>query len=1343
MSENKRAEEYNELICEAIDTIVAARLSDLKFDKTIVCSITDASKADSGIYTVTDGSITFEALSDYTHYIKGNQVQVTIPSGDWSTQKRIIGRYSTDLENDPIVSVAPTEQVAELIPNIVKEQKEWGIIANGETQEVEICNMTNLAIDTQINDTICIKAKFKTLLGNYNITEGSYGLSVKLIGLKDNQEIDIDLTSDKDMFGRVYNFSDWVSQEQAYKLPSSLQRITGIKVVLKQFTDFKEINSGGEFGDLPAAITNNILTTDVEIYFGTNVLNAVDNTVKIYTNDSLNYTTAEEKTLHLTWYNKTKENKYIGFSDGKMAESADEIKYAKGQAEAPENDSQLYYYIEWLIDQKDGSFTYAALNTTEAVIKCEIGLLTTDVKAIIYCNGEKYESNIIAFENLQIANDGFKNLGITISLQSVAPGADIYPLYGEDNALIDSSEAYRNRKIKFTYTATAGQIDPIYWAGATVEWILPSGATMLSPIQNINYTLTIGEQGFKDGENNTIQYRIKDTFNTNYINNTIKCRITLKGHTIEAEKTFTFVSQGTFGTNYTLVVKPNDERLFDFTNYEKDATFGFSAALLDSNGLEVQDKKFTWKWYPTNDIIERPEALTFKEGYKYYALNVSTQHTWVGRQINLEKIYPITYSNSGEYYAQAPSEIIYDSFGKLQTKFSELKLYTIDGTEVSDVEWKIIYRDKNNNTVDLANEDTATLGLPSISTESNRYYLMIPNYYTKSNYYPVLAAEKGDKTQWYQPLIIQQYQYGSELLNNWDGALKIDKDNNTVLSGAGVFGLKGSGNTFSGVVLGEVGKIDDSGLKTTNMTGLIGYKDGAQAYAFKDDGTAFIGGSGAGRIEFDGNHGFIKSANWQGGVDSDGNIVRSSEQGMAIALSSGQIDARDFKLTSANIYLDSNPQKDNDNYFKIGNNEKYISLSKKGDLDMKVDTLQITSGFGGRNLLRMTAPTADEIQSDLFKQYWSVPYGSARVEKLSGDTENTIIIGVNGTDPPELLTYEDISVSTSKYYTISGYLRNRHTTSPQIIKAWIIGSNGEQIEIFNKKVGKQGSEYMSCVFKPPSSKISIKIESSGFVLGVYHMKLEMGTIATDWTSNDQDIRTSIEINQEGIKQTVALNGALYNFFETKDINLKSSKYSMGSANILWGDKFFTTSPFKYTLTVCATPGEGVYRLAAFWIKGASVNKKSFRIVEWKNHVEPGKQYIFTYTGDTIPEEVLTHYNRSVIGFYQNTEEDQDKITSDTTIHWITLTRDPLPASIESSLIQTANNMLAKVSNNISGNSCSWNLTEKGFYVNAGYSDANINNYVLKVDSGGLVINGSGTFTGDLRVGANSDGTGGF
>jgi hypothetical protein len=42
-------------------------------------------------------------------------------------------------------------------------------------------------------------------------------------------------------------------------------------------------------------------------------------------------------------------------------------------------------------------------------------------------------------------------------------------------------------------------------------------------------------------------------------------------------------------------------------------------------------------------------------------------------------------------------------------------------------------------------------------------------------------------------------------------------------------------------------------------TGIYGFQKGAASFGFRDDGTAFIGKPGAGRLEFDGNKSTIES----------------------------------------------------------------------------------------------------------------------------------------------------------------------------------------------------------------------------------------------------------------------------------------------------------------------------------------------------------------------------------------------------------------------------------------------------------------------------------------------------
>ena len=59
--------EYGEKLCEAISIIGNGLLSELKYDRTILCTVTDDSKAKDGEYIVSDGATKFTAYgsSDY------------------------------------------------------------------------------------------------------------------------------------------------------------------------------------------------------------------------------------------------------------------------------------------------------------------------------------------------------------------------------------------------------------------------------------------------------------------------------------------------------------------------------------------------------------------------------------------------------------------------------------------------------------------------------------------------------------------------------------------------------------------------------------------------------------------------------------------------------------------------------------------------------------------------------------------------------------------------------------------------------------------------------------------------------------------------------------------------------------------------------------------------------------------------------------------------------------------------------------------------------------------------------------------------------------------------------
>ena len=67
---------------------------------------------------------------------------------------------------------------------------------------------------------------------------------------------------------------------------------------------------------------SNLLLKNVYLSFGSDIVNIDDNTVKLYTNEPLEYDrlaedeSANTKGIGLLWYNKNDAGQYLGYSDG-------------------------------------------------------------------------------------------------------------------------------------------------------------------------------------------------------------------------------------------------------------------------------------------------------------------------------------------------------------------------------------------------------------------------------------------------------------------------------------------------------------------------------------------------------------------------------------------------------------------------------------------------------------------------------------------------------------------------------------------------------------------------------------------------------------------------------------------------------------------------------------------------------------------------------------------------------------------------------------------------------------------------------------------------------------------
>lgn len=115
---------------DMLDQHFNEQIQNVNYDKTILCTITNADNADDGEYTVTDGSSHFIAYSTSKYKVKDN-VYVLIPEGDYNSAKQIIGKH-TSSDGESVTYVAPFENYFDITGNLFEDEgiDEVGLLAN-------------------------------------------------------------------------------------------------------------------------------------------------------------------------------------------------------------------------------------------------------------------------------------------------------------------------------------------------------------------------------------------------------------------------------------------------------------------------------------------------------------------------------------------------------------------------------------------------------------------------------------------------------------------------------------------------------------------------------------------------------------------------------------------------------------------------------------------------------------------------------------------------------------------------------------------------------------------------------------------------------------------------------------------------------------------------------------------------------------------------------------------------------------------------------------------------------------------------------------------------------------
>ena len=414
-----------------------------------------------------------------------------------------------------------------------------------------------------------------------------------------------------------------------------------------------------------------------------------------------------------------------------------------------------------------------------------------------------------------------------------------------------------------------------------------------------NYVIIQGAAAFW---NDTIlypTYKISSLYSMYNMNNTIACTIRKDRTIYTTEKEFTFGVSGTMGSDKSLVV----DFVGGHTAIMKNSgeAYSLQVKMYDENNkpVDLNGVRIKWSWFtPGGEDEEVSSAVSFNGGAQAEvyepvidltiddkSLNLSnTDQIYIAKVVvgeegaELETYFPIPIKSSEEYsHIEGATSVIYLSNGEPDYYKGDYKLYeTIDDTigspivEVTkkSVTWTVISQETDKEFVADINKTTiggvtTYKGLKPISV----YTEGVKNY--------AVVAKIGGVAVWQQPILVIRNQYPSRVINKWDGkTLTMDKETGTILSTAIAAGRKDS-NTFTGVMIGDwTASVSDNSL--TQATGVFGFHQGAMCYAFMDNGKAFIGKNGEGRIDFNGNNGKIYSHTGAGmEIDLDDGLITS------------------------------------------------------------------------------------------------------------------------------------------------------------------------------------------------------------------------------------------------------------------------------------------------------------------------------------------------------------------------------------------------------------------------------------------------------------------------------------
>lgn len=979
--------DYGEILCTAVDEIITARMSGLAYDITKLCTIVDDTNSYQGKYVVSDGTARYEAYSTDNNLKKGNSVLVTIPNGDYSMQKIIKGRVAAT-DTTPFRYTSPLDTMisikSEFTDTVIGENQ--GLTANDSYNQITdvIYSIGSTQALTGISGftRLGVSANFKSLLSNFDVVSGSYGIKLVVYsevvdkpGSKKDTVYVLDFNS-ADMIGNPYQFEDFFSQEKVFDI-SYINRVKRVDAYFYQGNNFIDGNgdlipfyaSTGDDISGTIALPHNLFVDGIKVYLGYDKNDFKDETLMIYTDDSLSYHYSLEsqenkpsenrKTVQLRWIHKVSENEFTLITNNDIDNQKYEVnwfRYSPGWEDVDKYAGKNWEKISINITRPMECQFDPDITKQKEEIKA-IGIIRDGSSASIDGKTEAlekaYVSNLLTFENEEEVPDNKTwEAASALQIRCEDDSEGNYYIYNQNGKINNQGigQGYV-RYLKAYYkgaeiTSDLGSLDYI-------KWYIPAEKSMMiytdalgkendgdpKPevvlYKQVNYKLITRKP--KDSIMNTIQgYSIGNQWTYQNSNNTVRCQVSIDGVIYEAVEELRFGKSGTNGTNVTLVLELDDNA--NALTAIEDEKISVSLWMYNEEGIRsgfvegMSKDEIQWDWYKKSD----KEYMSFSQDEKDYARVTITSKTNIVPKDNyfilqatyngLTSYLPIPLKSEKTSFIEGAREVIYDHQG-IPSYYNDV--YNLYYLEENGKYQKVssLSTAKPNSTWELTcdgkgtEENTINSYFPTLKKTKYGMALSAAAFYAKgysdkvcvkgSYVYSYKDENKEDKSityAWSQPILIMQSRYDFAMLNDWDGTLTLDKDNGTILSTMLGAGRKNSDNSFSGVLIGDIKQGTDQ-QSASSLTGVYGLQDGRISYSLTEDGKATLGANGNGQIIIDGSKSLIKTK----GYDTTGC------SGMKIDLDTGLLDIRNNSHKSL-VHLSAGLDKNNvngDPYFLV------------------------------------------------------------------------------------------------------------------------------------------------------------------------------------------------------------------------------------------------------------------------------------------------------------------------------------------------------------------------------------------------------------------------------------------